>query len=233
MLALILATSFANPPPPAAPQAGAGCVGAKQSGGCVGRVAVQSAGCRGNALNDRYRVRVRERAVGGCGGYRAAATIVGVGTGFHPLIRLMSPPLFVPVPSAIPVPMPQTNPPPVRKVTTTTTTVTETTASALAVVNAGRARMGLRPFVEDPGLTAAAAATARYRATYRIHGHTTGGLGDFRFLAAGVRAVAAGAGALAPSWGFRACCTDGNYQCAGAATVVGADGLHYHQIFVR
>lgn len=104
---------------------------------------------------------------------------------------------------------------------------------ALDEVNAARARRGLPPFARDPGLTAAAVAAADYRATYRIAGHVSGGMGDFAFLPPGCTADAAGCGALEPSWGWGSCCTYESYQAAGAAVTMGADGKRYMHLFVR
>jgi hypothetical protein len=104
---------------------------------------------------------------------------------------------------------------------------------ALAEVNAYRAKRGLRPFVEDPGLTAAAMATADYRARIHLFGHTKGGAGDFRFLPAGVKADAAGCAAYPPRDGWLSCCADENYTYAGAAWTMGSDGKRYMHLFVR
>jgi hypothetical protein len=104
---------------------------------------------------------------------------------------------------------------------------------ALDEVNAARAARGLAPYTRDPGLTAAAQAAADYRARNRIAGHVSGGAGDFAFLPAGSWADAAGCGALAPSWGWGACCTYDAYQTAGAAVTTGSDGRRYMHLFVR
>jgi hypothetical protein len=102
-------------------------------------------------------------------------------------------------------------------------------ADALAEVNAKRAARGLRPFVRDEALTVAAGACAAFRAANRIFGHT---VDDFRFLAAGVRAHAAGCAAWPAHMGWGACCTYENYTHAGAAFAVGADGKRYMHLFV-
>jgi hypothetical protein len=104
---------------------------------------------------------------------------------------------------------------------------------ALDEVNAYRAKKGLRPFVEDPGLTQAAMATADYRAARHMFGHTTGGAGDFRFLPHGVRADSAGCAAYPPRYGWMSCDADDNYQYAGAAWTMGDDGKRYMHLFVR
>lgn len=106
-------------------------------------------------------------------------------------------------------------------------------SDALDEVNAARAARGLTPFVRDPNLTAAAIAAADYRAQRGISGHVSGGMGDFGFLPQGTSADAAGCGALDPSWGWGSCCTYDNYQYAGAAVTVGADGRRYMHLFVR
>ena len=101
---------------------------------------------------------------------------------------------------------------------------------ALAEVNAARKARGLRPFIHDPDLTAAALVCAKLRAKHRIAGHTGN---DFAALRRGVRASAAGCAAWAPSWGWGSCCTYEGYRYAGAAVVVGADGVRYMHLFVR
>ena len=101
---------------------------------------------------------------------------------------------------------------------------------ALAEVNARRSSRGLRPFVHDPLLTKAAAACAKVRAASHIHGHLQS---DFAYLPSGANAAAAGCGALEPSWGWGTCCMDDNYTYAGAAWVMGSDGLRYMHLFVR
>lgn len=101
---------------------------------------------------------------------------------------------------------------------------------ALDEVNTARARRGLRPFLRDGLLCQAAQRCAEFRAANRIAGHTAN---DFQFVPAGGQAVAAGSGALEPSWGWGSCCTFDDYQTAGAAVVVGNDGKRYMQLFVR
>lgn len=100
---------------------------------------------------------------------------------------------------------------------------------ALAEVNRERAKKGLRPYAYDANLTAGAVAAANHRARFRIKGHTPN---DFRFLPAGTSARAAGCGALSPSWGWGSCCTYDNADRAGAAVVIGSDGLRYMHLFV-
>lgn len=104
---------------------------------------------------------------------------------------------------------------------------------ALAEVNAARAAKGLPPFVEDPGLTAAAVAAADFRCANGVCGHVGGGGGDFRFLPPGTRADAAGCAAWANGTGWGSCCTYDNYQYAGAAAAVGPDGKRFMHLFVR
>lgn len=104
---------------------------------------------------------------------------------------------------------------------------------ALAEVNAARAARGLPPFIEDPGLTAAAKAAADYRAQHLIAGHVGGPMGDFAFVPAGTSASAAGCAAWHPSWGWGACCTYDGYRYAGAAFAIGRDGRRYMHLFVR
>ena len=97
-------------------------------------------------------------------------------------------------------------------------------------VNAARAARGLRPFLLDENLARAASDCAAYRARHRIEGHTSN---DFAFLPKGATARAAGCAAWPVGWGWGACCTYDNYQYAGAAFSVGADGNRYMHIFVR
>jgi hypothetical protein len=102
--------------------------------------------------------------------------------------------------------------------------------NAIAEVNAARAARGLRPYVEDVNLTAAAKAAADYRAYYRIAGHTSN---DFAFLPAGCFCPAAGCAAWEPSWGWGSCCTYESWTYAGAAYTVGSDGRRYMHLYVR
>ncbi len=102
----------------------------------------------------------------------------------------------------------------------------------LIIVNQQRVRRGLRPFIRDESLFIAARGAARYRATYRISGHVQGGMGDFQFLN-GANASAAGCAAWPQGMEFGACCVYDQYTYAGAATIVGEDGLCYNHIFVR
>lgn len=101
---------------------------------------------------------------------------------------------------------------------------------ALDEVNAKRATMGLRPFINDPLLTQAALACAKERARTHQHGHL---YSDFAYLPQGGKASAAGCGALEDSWGWGTCCYTENYTYAGAAWVRGSDNLRYMHIFVR
>lgn len=100
---------------------------------------------------------------------------------------------------------------------------------ALAELNADRAKRGLFAYERDEGLTQAAAACATYRADRLMSGHTGN---DFAFLPAGAHADAAGCAAWAD--GFGACCMHATeYRTAGAAYVVGRNGLRFCQLFVR
>jgi hypothetical protein len=103
-------------------------------------------------------------------------------------------------------------------------------ADALAKVNALRAARGLAPYMHDPQLHEAAKSCAAFRARNRIAGHTSS---DFAFLPAGSSATAAGCAAWPNGSGFGSCCVYDGYRYAGAATVLGADGIEYHHIFVR
>lgn len=107
----------------------------------------------------------------------------------------------------------------------------ETCEDALAEVNAERAKLGLKPFINDSLLNKAALACAKQRATRGIHGHLPES--DFSYLSSGGNAASAGCGALEDSWGWGTCCYKDDYTYAGAAWVRGADGLRYMHIFVR
>lgn len=107
-------------------------------------------------------------------------------------------------------------------------------ADALQEVNDLRKARGLPPFQPDAKLTEAALACARERAARGIHGHLPES--DFKHLSSSVstNGVAAGCAALEPSWGWQSCCWDDvGPTHAGAAYVMGADGLRYNHIFVR
>ncbi|HEX5270890.1 MAG TPA: hypothetical protein VFW33_10400, partial [Gemmataceae bacterium] len=101
---------------------------------------------------------------------------------------------------------------------------------ALAEVNAARAARGLRPFVEDPKLTAAAEGAAEFRAARLITGHTAN---DFAFVPSGSSASAAGCAAWEPGLGWGSCCTYEQWTYAGAAWRLGSDGRRYMHLFVR
>lgn len=105
----------------------------------------------------------------------------------------------------------------------------EVCEDALKEVNDKRASMGLKPFIKDELLTKGALACAKERAKFGIHGHLSS---DFDYLPAGANAIAAGCGALEPSWGWETCCYTENYTYAGAAYVY-KDGLRWMHIFVR
>jgi hypothetical protein len=115
----------------------------------------------------------------------------------------------------------------------TATTVDQTGLSAgdgLDEVNAKRMARGLRPYVRDDGLTAAARACAAFRAQHGLFGHTGN---DFAFLPAGSFAATAGCAAYPASYGWMSCCIYENYTYAGAAWVTGADGRRYMHLFLR
>lgn len=101
---------------------------------------------------------------------------------------------------------------------------------ALDEVNEARRRRGLRPFIRDEGLIAAAKSAAAFRAARRIAGHTSN---DFAHLPPGANATAAGCAAWEPSWGWGSCCWQENWTYAGAAWAMGQDGRRYMHIFVR
>lgn len=99
-------------------------------------------------------------------------------------------------------------------------------------VNAKRAARGLPPFQRDYNLTLAAHGAASYRASYRMFGHVTGGIGDFQFLPAGAKADAAGCAAYPMQDGWLSCCTYDSATYAGAAWVTGADNKRYMHLFI-
>lgn len=106
-------------------------------------------------------------------------------------------------------------------------------------LNAYRARKGLKPFVRDESLSAAAGAAADYRATYLIKGHVNVNIkgrqySDYDFLPAGTpRADATGCAAAGDEWGWLSCCADENWKYAGAAWTRGRDGKRYMHLYVR
>lgn len=104
----------------------------------------------------------------------------------------------------------------------------EGATDALDEVNAARARLGLRPFKRDDGLTLAALRCSRHRADRLVEGHVN----DFAFLPAGCSAGAAGCAAWPQGAGWGSCCWQENWEYAGAAYAIGANGLRYMHIFV-
>lgn len=108
---------------------------------------------------------------------------------------------------------------------------------ALDLVNAKRAARGLKPYERDDGLTLGAMACAQYRADRLYASHVSQYRGesktDFSFLPPGCRADAGGCAAYPPELTFGACAMYDDYKTAGAAYVVGRDGLRYCELFVR
>lgn len=100
---------------------------------------------------------------------------------------------------------------------------------SLEEVNTMRASYGLKPFLWDRHLTAAAMGTARWRAQNLSFGH----LDDFYFVPDGTRADACGCAAYEASFGWLSCCMTSDYQFAGAAYVLGRDGKRYMSLAVR
>jgi hypothetical protein len=103
-------------------------------------------------------------------------------------------------------------------------------AEALDEVNATRAARGLRPYVRDANLTAAATACAEFRAARLIAGHTAN---DFAAVPAGSSATSSGCAAWEPGFGWGSCCTYEGYTYGGAAYAMGRDGRRYMHLFVR
>lgn len=176
--------------------------------------------------------RCRSRQCQPCqhGSQYAACTVGSVQQGFENPVQPAS---FVEparvMPSCPPGQCPTASTPQVLMFSTTSDTATD----AIDEVNAYRSQRGLRPFLRDDSLVIAARAAATYRAMRRIDGHVSGGMSDFRFLPAGANADAAGCAAGKPEMGWGSCCTTDNYQYAGAAWAMGADGRRYMHLFVR
>lgn len=101
---------------------------------------------------------------------------------------------------------------------------------ALAAVNAARAARGLRPYLRDDGLMAAAKSAAEFRASHRLAGHTSNELG---FLPPGSRSMASGCAAWPVGSGWGSCRTLEGWTHAGAGWTIGPDGLRYMHLFVR
>ena len=104
------------------------------------------------------------------------------------------------------------------------------TPDALDEVNATRAARGLRPYIRDDNLTAAAAGCAEFRAARLMEGHTSN---DFAALPAGTSASASGCAAWPVELGWGSCCTYDGYTYAGASYAMGRDGRRYMHLFVR
>lgn len=106
----------------------------------------------------------------------------------------------------------------------------DVSGDAIDEVNALRAKRGLPPFQKDPLLCKAALACAQARASALNAGHTAN---DFAYLPSGAHAASAGCAAWPQEMGFGACCVYDNYSVAGAAWVIGRDGLRYCHLYVR
>lgn len=103
------------------------------------------------------------------------------------------------------------------------------TKDMLDELNEQRRRRGMRPLTLCPALQEAARACAAYRAQRDIRGHTD----DFAFVPKGAWSSSAGAACWPPSYGFGGCGRFDANTYAGAATVIGPNGLAYHHIFYR
>jgi len=108
--------------------------------------------------------------------------------------------------------------------------------TAMERVNSKRATRGLRPFVEDPVLTAAAQKCADYRAANNIYGHSR----DFDWIPPGHPHGPAGCEGFA-CWdvattqlfgGWGSCCEDENWTHAGAGMVI-RNGHCFMELIVR
>lgn len=100
---------------------------------------------------------------------------------------------------------------------------------ALNLVNQQRAAMGLKPFIRDEALTAAAMSLSVHRAQHRIAGHTRN---DFQFLPPGSNATASGC-CYTPRSDWGACCTDDRKATHAGAAVAVVNGRWFCSIFVR
>lgn len=100
---------------------------------------------------------------------------------------------------------------------------------ALDEVNHARAARGLPPFQYDRNLAIAAGACAEHRAARRLAGHSSN---DFAFVPAGTKCDATGCAAWPQGMGWGSCCSYEHYERAGAAYVIGPDGLRYMSLFV-
>ena len=98
-------------------------------------------------------------------------------------------------------------------------------AKAIDEVNYWRKRNGLRPYVEDKRLTAAAQHKAEYRAARLLkNGH------QGPACPAGCRE---GTGEARPDWGWLTCVMEESGSRAGAGVAIGDDGERYMVLIVR
>lgn len=100
----------------------------------------------------------------------------------------------------------------------------------LVEVNDFRRRHSLPPYTYDPAMSQAAASCALYRAQNHITYHTSN---DFAFVPAGSFSPGAGCACWRPGTGFGSCRMEENWKYAGAAWVIGSDGMRYMHLFVR
>ena len=98
-------------------------------------------------------------------------------------------------------------------------------AKAIDEVNYWRKKNGLRPFVEDKKLSAAAQHKAEYRAARLLKDGHQGPA-----CPAGCRE---GTGEARPSWGWLTCVMEETGSHAGAGVAIGPDGERYMVLIVR
>lgn len=98
-------------------------------------------------------------------------------------------------------------------------------------MNRQRAAHGVKPLVRDDTLSETALKCATYRAERGIQGHTSN---DFDFLPDRNYRLATATGCAAWRDGFGACgILESKYTVAGAAVVVGKNGLRYCHVYYR
>jgi hypothetical protein len=102
---------------------------------------------------------------------------------------------------------------------------TSSMADGMDEVNEWRRRTGLPRFVEDPAMTRFAEMKARYRAQRNLRDGHQGPTPPAGWHE--------GTGEAKPSWGWLTCESESDYQYAGAAVCVGADGTRFMVLVCR